>query len=346
MSIKKKILYKINKNGNKLRVDKFISNLLFKKNSYYTSQNPIGSKNDYITSPEISQMFGEILGVYILNYWLKNITSEFNLIELGPGRGTLLQDIMRSTKSNKIFNLSANIKLLEKNKKLIEIQKEILSNFKMNNIEWIKNFEIKSNLPSIIYANEFFDCLPVRQFYKNINWFEKFISYNHSKDIFSLINKKVTNKKLLKKLDNFNINQIAEISYDRTVLFKNLCKHIYKNKGLIILIDYGYITPIKNFTLQAISRHKKTHIFDNLGLQDITSYVNFDELINIANKFNFDNISYLTQRDFLISNGIIQRKEILKKKLSNEKKELIEKQFKKLTDIKSMGNDFKFLIIY
>ena len=156
-------------------------------------------------------MFGEILGVYILNYWLKNITSEFNLIELGPGRGTLLQDIMRSTKSNKIFNLSANIKLLEKNKKLIEIQKEILSNFKMNNIEWIKNFEIKSNLPSIIYANEFFDCLPVRQFYKNINWFEKFISYNHSKDIFSLINKKVTNKKLLKKLDNFNINQIAEI---------------------------------------------------------------------------------------------------------------------------------------
>ena len=124
MSIKKKILYKINKNGNKLRVDRFISNLLFNKNSYYTSQNPIGSKNDYITSPEISQMFGEILGVYILNYWLENIKSEFNLIELGPGRGTLLQDIMRSTKSNKIFNLSANIKLLEKNKKLIEIQKK------------------------------------------------------------------------------------------------------------------------------------------------------------------------------------------------------------------------------
>ena len=122
-----------------------------------------------LLSPEISQMFGEILGIYILNYWLEKIQSEFNLIELGPGKGTLLKDILRSTKLENEFNKSANIKLIEKNKKLIKIQKNITITCELKNIVWLKKFNINSNFPSIIYSNEFFDCLPVRQFYKNKN---------------------------------------------------------------------------------------------------------------------------------------------------------------------------------
>ena len=94
MNLKKKLIKKIKEKRNGFRVDEFISYLLFEKNSYYISKDPIGYRGDFITSPEISQMFGEILGVYILNYWLKNIQSEFNLIELGPGKGTLLEDIV------------------------------------------------------------------------------------------------------------------------------------------------------------------------------------------------------------------------------------------------------------
>ena len=345
MNFKKKLIKKIKEKRNALRVDEFISHVLYEKNSYYISKNPIGYSGDFITSPEISQMFGEILGIYILNYWLENIQSKFNLIELGPGKGTLLGDILRTTKLENRFNKSANIKLIERNKKLIKIQKNKTISCKLKNIVWLKKFNTNSNLPSIIYSNEFFDCLPVRQFYKNEIWYEKLIDYNKLKDIFFFKDKKVTTKKTLDYLQKYNKTEIAEISYQRANLFSNLCKHIYKNKGMIILIDYGYELPIKNFTLQSVSAHKKTHVFDNIGLQDITSLVNFGELINIANQFNLNIVSYCNQRDFLITNGILQRKEILKKNLPKAKREIIEQQFQRLTDKNSMGKDFKFFIV-
>jgi len=345
MNLKKKIIKKIKEKRNGFRVDEFISYLLFEKNSYYISQDPIGYPGDYITSPEISQMFGEILGIYILNYWLEKIQSEFNLIELGPGKGTLLNDILRTTKLRNKFNISANIKLIERNKKLIKIQKNKAITCKFKNIEWLEKFKINSSLPSIIYSNEFFDCLPVRQFYKKKIWYEKLIDYNELKDVFYFKDKKVNAKKTLDYLQKYNETRIAEMSFQREILFNNLCKHIVNNKGMIILIDYGYELPIKNFTLQSVSAHKKTHIFDNIGLQDITSLVNFGELINIANQFNLNIVSYSSQRDFLINNGILERKDKLKKSLPEKKRGIIEQQFQRLTDKKNMGKDFKFFIV-
>jgi len=345
MNLKKKLINKIKEKRNALRVDEFISCLLYEKNSYYISKNPIGFRGDFITSPEISQMFGEILGIYILNYWIEKIQSEFDLIELGPGNGTLLEDILRSTKLINKFNKSANIKLIESNKKLIKIQKNKTIAYESKNIEWLKKFKTNSNLPSIIFSNEFFDCLPVRQFYKNETWYEKTIDYNKVKDVFFFKDKKITAKKTLSYLQKYNGSRIAEISFQRESLFKNLCKHIFKNKGMMILIDYGYESPIKNFTLQSVSGHKRTHIFDNIGLQDITSLVDFGVLINIAKQFNLNVVSYCNQRDFLINNGIQERKEILKKNLSKTKREIIEQQFHRLTDKNSMGKDFKFFIV-
>ena len=163
--------------------------------------------------------------------------------------------------------------------------------------------------------------------------------------IILLKKKKKKLKKTLDYLQEYDETKIAEISFQRIHLFSNLCEHIYKNKGMIILIDYGYNTPIQNFTLQSVSAHKKTHIFDNIGLQDITSLVNFGELINITKKFNLNIVSYCSQRDFLITNGILERKEILKKNLPKAKKEMIEQQFERLTDKNSMGKDFKFFIV-
>ena len=112
----KKLIKRIKENKNQLRIDEFISFALFEKNSYYIEKEPIGKKKDYITSPEISQMFGEIIGLYILNYWNNNINSEFNLIEFGPGNGTLLNDILRTTKLNTKFINLANILLIEINR--------------------------------------------------------------------------------------------------------------------------------------------------------------------------------------------------------------------------------------
>ncbi len=342
MNLREKLIKKIR---NPLRIDKFISFSLFNKNAYYLSQNPIGQSKDFLTSPEISQLFGEILGAYILNYWIKNIKSNFNLIELGPGKGTLLNDILRTARLNNNFIKNVDIKLIEKNKKLIKIQKEKFDKLNLKKIKWLEYFKINNSNPSIIYCNEFFDCLPIRQFYKKTDWYEKFITYNKSLDIFSILDKKVTLVKDLNELSSYEKYGIAEISYDREMVFHNLCKHIVKNKGIIILIDYGYKDPIKNFTLQFISRHQKTHIFENIGEQDISSLVNFKKLINIAIKYKLKIAEFCSQKDFLISNGIITRKNFLKKNSNKKEKRIIEEGFDILTNNNKMGKNFKVLII-
>ena len=212
-------------------------------------------------------------------------------------------------------------------------------------MKWLNDFKINSKLPSIIYSNEFFDCLPVRLFYKKKDWKEKTVDYNLNDGNFNFKHVKVSEKKIIQYLKINNHNKIAEISFDRIKYFNKICNFIYKNKGLIITIDYGYEKPLKNFTLQSVYSHKKTHIFDNIGQQDISSYVNFRELIDIAKKNNLKILSFSTQKNFLISNGIIERKKILMKNLPHEKKIIIQNQFNRLTMNDKMGKDFKFLII-
>ncbi len=345
MELKKKLIKKINKKKRALKIDEFISLSLYEKNSYYKSLWPIGSRGDFITAPEISQMFGEIIGAYILNYWAQNIRSKFNLIELGPGQGTLIEDILRVTKLDNEFIKSVRIKLIEINTNLIKLQKNKMKLLNINNAKWQSDFKINSRLPTIIYSNEFFDCLPVRLFYKKKYWTEKTIDYNKTEKKFYLKNEKVTEKEIIEYLKNNNHNNIAEISMPRVNYFNKICNFIYKNKGLIITIDYGYEKPIKNFTLQSVSHHNKTHIFNNLGHQDISSHVNFKELIDIGRKNHLKILSFSTQKDFLISHGIIKRKNILIKNLPKEKKELIESQCDRLINNNKMGKEFKFLIL-
>ena len=111
MNIEKLIIKKISKNKN-INVGEFIEMCQFKNNGYYIKNNPIGKKNDFITAPEISQMFGEIFTIYLINYWAEQIKTKFNLVELGPGKGTLLKDIIRTSSINKHFLNAANITLI------------------------------------------------------------------------------------------------------------------------------------------------------------------------------------------------------------------------------------------
>ena len=124
MNIKKKLIDKIKKNGS-LNVAEFIEICQFENNGYYLKNNPIGRDNDFITSPEISQMFGEVLTIFLINFWEKKIKNNFNLVELGPGKGTLLNDILRTSSINQKFLNSMHLTLIEKNKSLIDIQKKI-----------------------------------------------------------------------------------------------------------------------------------------------------------------------------------------------------------------------------
>ena len=345
MNIRHKITKLIKKNNKPIRLDNFIEEILFKKNGYYNNNLPIGSGGDYITSPEISQTFGEIIGLFIYDFWLNTINSKFNLIELGPGKGTLMDDIIRVTKKKKNFIQDCKVTLVDINKELISLQKEKLNKHSLINIKWKNKFQIYNSLPSIIFANEFLDCFPIRQFFKKNDWFEKFIDFHSNEDRFFFKNKKVKDKKILEKLKDYKKEGVAEISEKRSKYFDKICNHILKNKGMIIAIDYGYFDNIKNYTLQSINNHKKSYLFDNIGEQDITAHVNFKELIKIARINNLKIKTYCTQRQFLINSGINLRKNNLILNATRKQKKNLENSIYRLIDESQMGTNFKFLII-
>ena len=342
MNIKEKLINKIKKNGS-VNVGKFIEICQFEEEGYYLKKTPLGRSNDFITSPEISQMFGEIFGIFLINYWEKKIRTNFNLVELGPGKGTLLNDILRTSSVNKKFLNSINLTLIEKNKSLIDIQKNIVD---FKNISWSKEFNVSNkNIPSIIYSNEFFDCFPVRQFHKKEKWFEKYVDYNEVEKNFTFVSQQVRDNIILKSLEKFENVKVAEISNSRDEYFKSVCKFIKQYKGVFITVDYGYKNPPDHFTLQTIYHHKKTHLFENIGNQDITAHVNFEEFIFIAKKYNLKIDTFCSQKDFLISNGIKERMENLKKNKNKETIKNLNSDYHRLVNKSQMGEIFKVLIV-
>tara|TARA_B100000029_G_scaffold473771_1_gene515456 strand:+ start:1607 stop:2644 length:1038 start_codon:yes stop_codon:yes gene_type:complete len=342
MKIEKLIIDKIIKKGS-INVGEFMHLCQFENDGYYLKNNPIGKKNDFITSPEISQMFGEVLTIFLINYWENKIKTNCNLIELGPGKGTLLKDLLRTSYKYQDFLNAINLILIEKNKYLMQLQKDSL-NFK--NIYWSEEFNlVNNNKPSIIYSNEFFDCFPVRQFYKKEKWYEKIIKYSNYKKNFTFASKKVENNKILKALEKFDHVKVAEISESRIKYFNLICKFIKKNKGVFLTIDYGYKNPPNHLLLQTIYNHKKTHLFENIGNQDITTHVNFDELINLANANNLQIDLFCNQKDFLINCGLKERKNNLQKNKSEETIKKLNLEYERLINKSQMGEIFKVLVV-
>ena len=342
MSIKKILIDKIKKNGS-INVGEFIRVCQFEGDGYYLKNNPIGKSNDFITSPEISQIFGEIIGIFLINYWEEKIKNNFNLVELGPGKGTLLKDILKTSSINQKFSNSMYLTLIEKNESLIKIQKNI---FDFKNISWSMGFNIANkNIPSIIYSNEFFDCFPVRQFHKKEKWYEKYVGYSEVEKNFTFVSKQVENNTILKSLEKFEHVKVAEISHSRDEYFKLLCKFIKQHKGIFVTIDYGYQNPPNHLSLQTIFRHKKTHLFENIGNQDITAHVNFGELIFIAKELDLNIDIFSSQKDFLISCGIKERIKNLKKNKEEKTIRNLNSAYNRLVNESQMGEIFKVLII-
>ena len=346
--IKKKIIEEIVKSKIGISLENFINICLYDENGYYNKLKFFGKSGDFTTAPEISQLFGEVLGVYIYFIWQQKYNSNFNLIELGSGNGTLLVDMLRITRKFNNFHKNININIIEINKHLIDKQKKKLhsSSFKNVNFHWHKNFEKIKLLPSIIIANEFFDCFPIRQF-QNIegNWFEKFITYNKNNGIFSYKKILVKNKMILNKLIKYKEENFIEISEQRKKYFSKICSFLNKAKGTLIAIDYGYFNLPNKSTIQTVYNNKHSNLFDNLGKQDITSLVNFKEFIDIANKFDLKVDIFTTQKDFLIQNGILERKNIIIDKCEKKQKDDIESGLERLINKQYMGNIFKFLIL-
>ena len=336
---------KIKKSG-EIPLDKFIDLSLYnKKIGYYMKKNPFGKKGDFITAPNISRLFSEMIAIWIISFW-KNLGSprNFNLIELGAGNGEMMKVLLESFQNFPSFLESCNIIIHEKSPILIRIQKEKLSKSK---IIWVSQInKIKKN-PSIFIANEFFDAMPIRQFRKQGNiWYEKFVNFeNYSKASF--IEKKTDIKKIEKRL-NFKISQnqsfieYSEFGFD---YLKNISDIMKKNTGGLLIIDYGYLEKKMKNTLQAVSNHKFANILDNIGGVDITHNINFELFKKFTQKLGGLDNNLNTQKNFLIKMGIKERAEILSRNKNFSKKADIFYRLNRLIDEKQMGTLFKVMFI-
>ena len=336
---------KIKKSG-EIPLDKFIDLSLYnKKIGYYMKKNPFGKKGDFITAPNISRLFSEMIAIWIISFW-KNLGSprNFNLIELGAGNGEMMKVLLESFQNFPSFLESCNIIIHEKSPILIKIQKEKLSKSK---IIWVSQInKIKKN-PSIFIANEFFDAMPIKQFRKQRNiWYEKFVNLeNYSKASF--IEKKTDIKKIEKRL-NFKISQnqnfieYSEFGFD---YLKNISDIMKKNTGGLLIIDYGYLEKKMKNTLQAVSNHKFANILDNIGGVDITHNINFELFKKFTQKLGGLDYNLNTQKNFLIKMGIKERAEILSRNKNFSKKADIFYRLNRLIDEKQMGTLFKVMFI-
>ena len=336
---------KISRSTN-LALDQFIDWALYDKNSgYYMKKNPFGKEGDFITAPNITRLFSEIIAVWIITFW-KSIGSpqKFNLFELGAGNGEMMKVIIETLKNFPDCFAACNFIIHEKSDFLINYQKKKL---KPEKISWIKDIKKINSKPTLFLANEFFDALPIKQFFKKKeDWFERFVELNDQKK--AKYTEKKTDIKIVEKNLEFEISKkqnIIEYSPKTFKYLKEICGIIQKNDGGILIIDYGYLNSKMHETLQAINNHKYSSVLDNIGDSDITYNINFNLFQKFVSQFNKLDSIITNQKKFLTSMGILQRAEIISQNIPFSKKTDLFYRVRRLIDEKQMGELFKVMLI-
>ncbi len=335
-----------NINNKLFTLDKFIEESLYnKKYGYYMKKNPFGKSGDYVTAPNISVLFSEMIAIWVISFWEKlGSPKQFNLIELGAGNGDMMRILSNTFCKFPHFKNSCNINILEKSDLLKRTQKTIMKNTKIN---WLNNLEELNKFPCIFIANEFFDALPIKQFLKKENkWHERYIDFTSNKNL-KYLDIPFDMKKFEKKIK-------FKISYKQTFIeysplaakyLKTIINKIQLNNGGVLIIDYGYLEKEMRNTLQAIYKHKYHDVLKGFRNSDITYNVSFNLIDMMIKKMGPSKSFSTTQKNFLTKLGILDRAEILSKNMPFTKKADIYFRIKRLIDENQMGNLFKVMFI-
>ena len=333
-------------NNKHIPFDKFIDIALYhKKTGYYMKKNPFGKDGDFITAPNISILFSEMLAIWCIAFWEHlGCPKKINIIELGAGNGEMMCQMIKVFERFNKFKDSSNYFILEKSQFLKKIQKKKLNSHK---ITWLNSINKLKNGPNIFLANEFFDALPIKQFIKKNNkWYEKSIKKNNiNKYEFANV---ITNIKNLEKKIEINLSKNQKIIEFSPLTYKYLniiSKKINTFQGGLLIVDYGYLKKKMRDSLQSIYKHNFNNVLDNFGKSDITYNLNFFLLKKIVKKLNLKVVGLTSQRNFLTKLGILERAEILAKNLQFSKKTDIYYRIKRLIDRNFMGELFKVMFV-
>jgi len=313
---------------------------------YYTNADPLGANGDFTTAPEISQIFGELIGLWVFNaYRHKQKDDPLCLVELGPGRGTLMSDMVRAMSNFANLEKIVEVHLVETNPFLRQVQYQLLADLKPT---WHNDLSTLPNQPWFLVANEFLDTLPVHQLIKDKNrWNERLIDYNSADESFIWTSHKSPSRLSLLIPEDVSAkatnDALIEFSPATLGVFKTIADNITLKGGAALLIDYGYVEPIFKPSIQAVRAHKIVDPLSNPGTTDLSCHVDFQSITNEAQFYEIGFHGPITQGEFLTNMGIKERAESLKRGSTIQQRKDIDTAVKRLTDQKEMGQLFKII---
>jgi NADH dehydrogenase [ubiquinone] 1 alpha subcomplex assembly factor 7 len=315
---------------------------------YYMTRDPFGVAGDFTTAPEISQMFGEVIGAWVATVWQQmGAPAHFHLVELGPGRGILMSDMLRAAKALPAFRAAASVHLVEISPVLKERQRATLANAGIP-VAWHHAIEDIEDGPSIVIANEFVDALPIQQYVNLTHGLHMMmVAIDEGRLVF-----RISPDPALPGVEDIHAGAMLEMRFDQPVAL--LARRIAQQGGAALIVDYGTIEPWVGNSLQAAHHHQYAEVLEHPGEADITSYVDFARLAVTVTREGAAVQGPITQRDFLLRLGIEQRAARLKQNATLEQAADIDAAFTRLTGWgqqtratgrSTMGDLFKVLAI-
>lgn len=326
-----------------LRFDRYMELCLaHPEHGYYRTRDPFGRDGDFITAPEVSQMFGELIGVWCVDAWdAAGQPQSLQIVELGPGRGTLMADITRTLKSIASFQTDLTVHMVETSPVLRACQRETLAAISFE-VAWHESLADVPDGPSLFIANEFFDALPVRQFeYRSQAWFERVVGLTSEGDLTLGLAPGASDISGLMPPDlQPSDGAVWEYAPSCRDIARTLAGRL-SGSGAALVIDYGHVASGFGDTVQAVRAHEPVAVTHRPGECDLTVHVDFADLSRAFVQAGAQIWPALTQGAFLRSMGIDARADALRRNAPAEVAADIDAALARLTHCDQMGNLFK-----
>ena len=316
------------------------------QHGYYMSGDPFGRRGDFVTAPEISQMFGELIGLWCVETWQRmGAPSSFLLAELGPGRGTLMADALRAARIAPGFRAAAALHLIEISPELRDRQRTALSDYQ---VTWHDGIANLPKGPMLLVANEFFDALPVRQFERTRKgWCERIVVLDDTGELALGLSPPSSAPALMvpKSLREAPPGSLVEISPAASGIAAALGRRIAEDGGAALIVDYGRSESAIGVSLQAVRRHAPHAVLAEPGSADLTAHVDFAALAGAAEAAGARAQGPVPQGAFLQRLGLAARAEALSRTATPAQARDLEAACRRLSDADQMGELFKVLAV-
>jgi len=329
-----------------LGIDEYMATALtHPEHGYYATRDPLGAAGDFVTAPEVSQMFGELVGAWCIDNWARmGRPDPVILAELGPGRGTLMADLLRAARVAPDFRRALRLHLVETSRALRAAQARRLADAAPR---WHDNLDTLPQGPLLLVANEFLDALPIRQLVRKADgWHERRVTLDSDGALaFTLAAAPDPGTAIPRALSNAAPGSVGEIRPAAAALAASVGARLSRQGGVALFIDYGHAASACGDTLQAVKNHRRHDVLADPGTADLTAHVDFATFAAAATAAGARAWGPVTQGAFLVALGLATRAAALKERATPAQAAAIDAACRRLIDPEEMGSVFKVLAL-